>query len=125
PTATTTTTAAPTSDSTSADTAAMGGGRREHRHPIALVGETSQLVIANSKGIAHVTGEGKLAKIGHVTVATTIDSNAQKPLLSTPWLLHADLTFTAARGEIRVRISPGTLGANPLSQPFHLQYTVL
>ena len=56
---------------------------------------------------------------------STISSQGEKPLLATPWLLHADVELATPKGEIDVRISPGTIGLDPFAQPVHLQYTII
>ena len=95
---------------------------RVARHHVALIGMTKAVVTADRKGIAHITGDGRLAKLGKVTVSSAIDSKLQKPLLATPWLLHADLTLNTPQGQLNVRILPGTLGIDPFAQPIHLKY---
>ena len=103
---------------------ALGTAHRTHRHAIALIGMTTNLVTTDHASIAHITGHGHLAKLGSVTITSVIDSKGERPLLSTPWLLHADLVIASPKGQVNVRISPGTIGLNPFAQPVHLQYAI-
>ena len=96
-----------------------------HKHPIALLGMTSDVVTADKKSVVHITGKGHLAKLGKVTLKSDISSQSERPLLVTPWLLHADVAISGPKGQVNVRISPGTLGANPFAQPVHLRYAIL
>lgn len=97
---------------------------RGHTNLITLRGRTTALVIADQQGIAHVTGSGRLSELGPVTLTSTVDSHSERPLLSTPSLLHADVVITNPKGQVNVRITLGTLGMNPFAQPVHLQYFV-
>ena len=81
-------------------------------------------MIADHKGIVQITGSGHLSGLGPITLASTIDSHSERPLLSTPWLLHADVVITSPKGQVNVRISPGPIGVNPFAQPVRLQYSV-
>jgi hypothetical protein len=100
---------------------------RHHRvpsRPVVLDGRTTNLVIADRHGIAHVTGKGRFAGLGKVTISSSVDSKSETPLLSSPWLLYANVVVSTARGEINVRVTPGTIGLNPFAQPVHLQYAI-
>jgi hypothetical protein len=98
---------------------------RVHKHEIVLLGVTTNVVTVDKKDIIHMSGYGHIKKLGSVTLTSAISSGKEKPLLATPWLLHADVELATPKGEIDVRISPGTLGLNPFAQPVHLQYTIL
>ncbi len=95
-----------------------------HGHPVVLNGRTTDLVTVDRQGIAHVTGNGRMSGIGPVTISSTVNTKAENSLLSSPWLLYADLVITSPKGQIDVHVTPGTIGLNPFSQPVHLQYSV-
>jgi hypothetical protein len=97
---------------------------RAHKHHIVLNGRTLDLVIAIHNGIATVTGSGRLSGLGRVTIASTVNSQSERSLLLTPWLLYADALITSPKGQVNVRITPGTIGLNPFAQPVHLQYSI-
>jgi hypothetical protein len=92
--------------------------------PVVLNGRSTNLVIADRQGIAHVTGKGRFSGLGKVTISSTVNSKSETPLLSSPWLLYANLVLTTPKGEINVHVTPGTIGLNPFAQPVHLQYSV-
>ncbi len=92
--------------------------------PIVLNGRTTNLVIADRQGIAHVTGKGHLSGLGKVTVSSSVNTKSETPLLSSPWLLYANLVIAAPKGQINVHVTPGTIGLNPFSQPVHMQYSI-
>jgi hypothetical protein len=93
-------------------------------HPVVLNGRTTDLVTVDRQGIAHVTGTGRMSGLGPVTISSTVNTKAENSLLSTPWLLYADLVIASPKGQIDVHVTPGTIGLNPFSQPVHLQYSV-
>jgi hypothetical protein len=105
-------------------TAAADVAHPVHGQPVLLNGRTTNLVIADRKGIAQITGSGRLSGLGRVTITGSVNSKAETPLLSSPWLLYADLEIVTAKGQINVHATPGTIGLNPFAQPFHLQYSV-
>jgi hypothetical protein len=98
---------------------------RVHKHEIVLLGTTTNVVTADKKSLVHISGDGHIKQLGSVTLTSAISSQSEKPLLATPWLLHADVDLGTPKGEVDVRISPGTIGLDPFSQPVHLQYTIL
>jgi hypothetical protein len=114
----------------------MSGGRAhgpaavEHKarpaHGISVVlnGRSTDLVTVDKKGIAHVTGSGRMAGLGRVTISGTVNTKAENTLLATPWLLYADLVISTRRGQINVHVTPGTIGLNPFAQPVHMQYAL-
>ncbi len=110
---------------TTAPTTATPAAHRVHKHAVILLGMTRNVVTADKQSVVHITGNGHLSKLGPITLSSAISSQSEKPLLSTPWLLHADLAVTTPKGQINVRISPGTIGLNPFAQPVHLQYSIL
>jgi hypothetical protein len=65
-----------------------------------------------------------MSGLGQVTVSGSVNSQAETPLLASPWLLFADLVITNPKGEINVHVTPGTIGLNPFAQPIHLQYSI-
>jgi hypothetical protein len=89
-----------------------------------LDGKTTNLVVADKKGIAHISGSGHMSALGKITVSGAVNSKAETPLLASPWLLYANLVISTKKGEINVHVTPGSIGLNPLAQPFHLQYSV-
>jgi hypothetical protein len=97
---------------------------RAHGLSVILNGRTTNLVIVDRQGLAHVTGSGKISGLGRITVTGTVNSKAETPLLSSPWLLYADLEIVTSKGQINVHVTPGTIGLNPFAQPFHLQYSI-
>lgn len=107
-----------------APTAARHAEHRVAGHLFVLNGRTTNLVIADRLGIAHVTGKGRLSGLGEVTVTSSVNSKAETPLLSTPWLLYADLEIVTPKGQINVHVTPGTIGLNPFAQPVHMQYSI-
>jgi hypothetical protein len=119
----------PAATSAPSDAAAAATPRkaahRVHRREIVLLGMTTNVVTADKKSIVHISGNGHMKKLGSVTLTSAISSKSEKPLLSTPWRLHADVELAMPKGEIDVRISPGTIGLDPFAQPVHLQYTIL
>jgi hypothetical protein len=97
---------------------------RVHKRPVTLNGRTVNLVIANKNGIAQVTGSGHLSGLGRVTISSAVNSHTERSLLESPWLLYANAVITSPKGQLNVRVTPGTIGINPFSQPVHLQYSV-
>jgi hypothetical protein len=97
--------------------------RAVHGHRVVLNGRTTNLVTVDRQGIAHVTGTGRMSGLGSVTISGTVNAKAENSLLSSPWLLYADLVITSPKGQIDVHVTPGTIGLNPFSQPVHLQYS--
>lgn len=95
-----------------------------HGPSVVLNGRTTDLVVADKKGIAHVSGSGRMSGLGKVTVTGAVNTKSETPLLASPWLLYADLVVSTPKGEINVHVTPGTIGLNPLAQPFHMQYSV-
>ncbi len=91
---------------------------------VVLNGHSTDLVVVNKYGIAHVTGKGHLSGLGAVTVTSTVNSKSGTPLLSDPAMLYANLQVAAARGVVNVHVTPGTIGINPFAQPFHMQYSI-
>lgn len=98
--------------------------RPVHGHPVVLNGRSTDLVTVNRKGIAHVTGSGRISGLGRVTITGTVNTKAENSLLSSPWLLYADLEIATPKGQINVHVTPGTIGLNPFAQPVHMQYSV-
>lgn len=116
--------AAPTPTPTPAPAVAAHPAHRVHGLSVVLNGRTTDLVKAEAHGIAVVTGKGRFSGLGRVTVSSTVNTKSETPLLSSPWLLYADLVLTTPRGEINVHVTPGTIGLNPFAQPVHLQYAI-
>jgi hypothetical protein len=99
-------------------------GRPVHGHPVLLNGRTTDLVVVDRKGLAHVTGSGRMSGLGRVEVTGTVNSKAETPLLASPWLLYADLEIVTRKGQINIHATPGTIGLNPFAQPVHMQYSI-
>ena len=97
---------------------------RVHGHPVELNGRSTDLVTVNRQGIAHITGSGRMTGMGPVTITGTVNTKAENVLLSSPWLLYADLVISSRKGQINVHVTPGTIGLNPFSQPVHMQYSL-
>lgn len=98
--------------------------RAVHGYPVVLNGHTTDLVTVDRQGLAHVTGSGRMAGLGPVTITGTVNTKAENSLLSSPWLLYADLIISTQKGQIDVHVTPGTIGLDPFSQPVHMQYSV-
>lgn len=98
--------------------------RPAHGISVVLNGRSTDLVTVDKKGIAHVTGSGRMAGLGPVTISGTVNTKAENALLATPWLLYADLVISTRRGQINVHVTPGTIGLNPFAQPVHMQYAL-
>ena len=97
---------------------------RVKKHPVVLNGHTLNLVIAAKNDIVQVTGSGHLAGLGKVTITSSVNSKAERSLLVQPWLLYANAVISTTRGQINVKVTPGTIGIDPFAQPVHLQYAV-
>jgi hypothetical protein len=97
---------------------------RVHKHPMVLNGNTLNVVIANKNGIAQVTGSGRMSGLGKVTITSAVNSHTERSLLVQPWLLYANAVISSRRGQVDVKVTPGTIGINPFAQPVHLQYAI-
>ena len=97
---------------------------RVKKHPVVLNGHTLNLVIAAKNDIVQVTGSGHMAGLGKVTLTSSVNSKAERSLLVQPWLLYANAVISTPRGQINVKVTPGTIGINPFAQPVHLQYAI-
>ena len=96
-----------------------------HRPEVVLNGWSSDLVVVDRAGFAHVTGKGHLSGLGKVTITSTVDTKGETAILDTnPANLYADLVVSSPKGQVDVRVMPGTLGMNPFAQPVHMQYFV-
>lgn len=97
---------------------------RVKKHTVVLDGNTLNVVIANKNGIAQVTGSGRMAGLGKVTITSAVNSHTERSLLVEPWLLYANAVISTRKGQIDAKVTPGTIGINPFAQPVHLQYAI-
>ena len=65
-----------------------------------------------------------MAGVGAVTISGTVNTKAENALLATPGHLYADLVISTHKGQIKVHVTPGTIGINPFAQPVHMQYAL-
>ncbi len=96
-----------------------------HRPDVVLNGWSTDLVVVDRAGFAHVTGKGHFQDLGKVTITSTVNTKSETSILdSNPANLYANLVLISPKGQVDVRVMPGTLGMNPFAQPVHLQYFV-
>ena len=98
--------------------------RPAHGISIVLNGRSTDLVTVDKQGIAHITGSGHMSGLGPVSISGTVNTKAENALLATPGRLYADLVISTHKGQIKVHVTPGTIGLNPFAQPVHMQYAL-